>query len=133
MRILLDTNTCIEILRGRNSALLARYAGYARQDIALSAVVQSELLTGAILSAKPVENRHLVETFCTLFPCLPFDAQVAGIHAEWHARLRRAGNMIGSRDLMIAATAMCHGLIVVTHNTGEFSRIEGLVIEDWQA
>ena len=132
MRLLLDTNTCIEILRGRNAALLAMYAGQPRADIALSAVVRSELLTGALLSAKPDENRRIAEAFCALFPCLPFDAQVADIHAEWHARLRRAGNIIGARDLMIAATAIAHKLTVVTHNTDEFRRIDGLVVEDWQ-
>ena len=132
MRLLLDTNTCIEILRGRNAALLAMYAGQPRADIALSAVVRSELLTSALLSAKPDENRQIAEAFCALFPCLPFDAQVADIHAEWHARLRRAGNIIGARDLMIAATALAHKLTVVTHNTDEFRRIDGLVVEDWQ-
>jgi tRNA(fMet)-specific endonuclease VapC len=133
VRLLLDTNTCIEILRGRNAALLAMYAGQPRADIALSAVVRSELLTGALLSAKPDENRRIAEAFCALFPCLPFDAQVADIHAEWHARLRRAGNIIGARDLMIAATALAFKLTVVTHNTAEFRRIDGLVVEDWQA
>ena len=132
MRLLLDTNTCIEILRGRNAALLAMYAGQPRAEIALSAVVRSELLTGALLSAKPDENRRIAEAFCALFPCLPFDAQVADIHAEWHARLRRAGNIIGARDLMIAATALAHKLTVVTHNPDEFRRIDGLVVEDWQ-
>jgi len=101
MRMLLDTNTCIEILRGRNPVVLARYVGYGRQDMTISAVVRSELLTGAILSAKPEDNRRAAEEFCALYPCLPFDAAVADIHAEWHARLRRAGNLIGSRDLMI--------------------------------
>jgi len=108
------------------------YAGQPRADIALSAVVRSELLTSALLSAKPDENRQIAEAFCALFPCLPFDAQVADIHAEWHARLRRAGNIIGARDLMIAATALAHKLTVVTHNTDEFRRIDGLVVEDWQ-
>ncbi|MBI5899122.1 MAG: type II toxin-antitoxin system VapC family toxin [Rhodocyclales bacterium] len=133
MRLLLDTNTCIEILRGRNAALLAMYAGQARADIALSAVVRSELLAGALLSAKPDENRRIAEAFCALFPCLPFDAQVADIHAEWHVRLRRAGKIIGANDLMIAATALAHKLTVVTHNADEFRRIDGLVVEDWQA
>lgn len=132
MRLLLDTNTCIEILRGKNATLLARYAGQPRIDIALSAVVRSELLTGALLSTKPDENRRIAEAFCALFPCLPFDAQVADIHADWHARLRRAGNIIGARDLMIAATALAHGLAVVTHNTDEFRRIDRLIVEDWQ-
>lgn len=132
MRLLLDTSTCIEILRGKNSALLARYASQPRADIALSAVVRSELLAGALLSAKPDENRRIAEAFCALFPCLDFDCRIADIHAEWHARLRRAGTSIGTKDLMIAATALAHNLTVVTHNTGEFRRIEGLGVEDWQ-
>lgn len=132
MRLLLDTNTCIEILRGRNAALLARYAGQPRADIALSAIVRSELPAGALLSAKPDENRRIAEAFCALFPCLAFDSQVADVHAEWHARLRRTGNIIGARDLMIGATALAHKLTVVTHNTDEFRRIDGLSVEDWQ-
>jgi tRNA(fMet)-specific endonuclease VapC len=67
-----------------------------------------------------------------LFPCLAFDSQVADVHAEWHARLRRAGNIIGARDLMIAATALAHKLTVVTHHTDEFRRIDKLTVEDWK-
>jgi tRNA(fMet)-specific endonuclease VapC len=132
MQLLLDTNTCIEILRGRNALVLARYAGCQRDDIALSAVVRTELLTGAMLSAKAEENQRAVKDFCALYPCLPFDAAAADIHAQWHAHLHRMGALIGSHDLMIAATALAHGLVVVTHNSSEFSRIEGLTVEDWQ-
>jgi tRNA(fMet)-specific endonuclease VapC len=131
VRLLLDTNICIEILRGRDSALLAHYASLPRADIALSAVVRSELLAGAMLSAKAEENRRIAEDFCALFPCLPFDARAADIHAEWNARLRRTGTLIGTHDLMIAATALAYGLTVVTRNTDEFRRIETLAIEDW--
>jgi tRNA(fMet)-specific endonuclease VapC len=96
VRFLLDTNICIEILRGRDSALLARYASLHRSDIALSAVNRSELLAGALLSTKAEENRRVAEDFCALFPCLPFDARAADVYAEWHARLRRAGMLIGA-------------------------------------
>jgi tRNA(fMet)-specific endonuclease VapC len=133
VRLLLDTSTCIEILRGKQATVLARYAGCARAEIALSAVVRAELLAGALLSAKPEENRRVAESFCALFPCLPFDAQAADIHAQWHVRLRRAGQSIGANDLIIAATALAHGLTVVTHNLGEFQRIDGLLVEDWHA
>jgi len=132
VRILLDTNICIDILRGKDSALLARYASIPRTDIALSAVVRSELLAGALLSARSEENRRAAEDFCGLFLCLPFDARAADIHAEWHVRLRRSGTLIGTHDLMIAATALAHGLNVVTRNTDEFKRIETLGIEDWR-
>lgn len=80
MRLLLDTNACIEILRGKNTTLLARYSSQPRTDIALSAIVRSGLLTGALLSAKPAENRQIAESFCALFPCLAFDSHVADIH-----------------------------------------------------
>ena len=133
MRLLLDTNTCIEILRGRQATLLARYAMQARDDIALSAVVRSELIAGALLSTKAAENRQSAEKFCALFTCLPFDTQVADVHAELFANLRRAGTLIGAHDMMIAATALAHGLAVVTHNVGEFGRVETLRVEDWQA
>jgi tRNA(fMet)-specific endonuclease VapC len=133
VRLLLDTNTCIEILRGRQATLLARYAMQARDDIALSAVVRSELVAGALLSAKAEENRRSAEMFCELFPCLPFDTRVADIHADLYANLRRSGALIGAHDMMIAATAIAHNLVVVTHNVGEFGRIEALRVEDWQA
>lgn len=84
-----------------------------------------------MLSANAVENRRAAEDFCALFPCLPFDAKAADIHAEWHVRLRRSGTLIGAHDLMIAATALVYDLIVVTRNTNEFKRIETLHIDDW--
>jgi tRNA(fMet)-specific endonuclease VapC len=132
VRLLLDTNTCIEILRGKQAVVLARYASCARSDIALSAIVRSELQAGALLSAKPDENRQVVESFCALYSCLPFDALAADVHAQWHVRLRRTGQMIGANDLMIAATALVHGLTVITHNIHEFQRVTDLRIEDWQ-
>ena len=48
-------------------------------------------------------------------------------------RLTHAGQLIGPNDLLIAATALAHGAILVTHNTAEFSRVPGLLIEDWEA
>lgn len=64
---------------------------------------------------------------------LLLDTQVADVHAELFANLRRAGTLIGAHDMMIAATALAHGLVVVTHNVGEFGRVEALRVEDWQA
>jgi tRNA(fMet)-specific endonuclease VapC len=98
-----------------------------------SAIVRSELLTGALLSAKPDENRRIAEAFCALFPCLAFDSQVADVHAEWHARLRRGRDDHRRKRLDDCHHGgLAHKLTVVTHNTDEFRRIDELAVEDWQ-
>ena len=62
----------------------------------------------------------------------PFDRASAERYAELRADLQRQGQIIGGNDMQIAAIALVHGLILVTHNTREFSRIPGLSLEDWQ-
>jgi tRNA(fMet)-specific endonuclease VapC len=65
--------------------------------------------------------------------CLPFEDRASEVYAEIRLRLERAGKPIGPNDLLIAATAIANRLVLVTHNTGEFGRIEGLTVEDWEA
>lgn len=64
-------------------------------------------------------------------PVVAFDLDVARVHARVRARLLARGERIGAHDLIIAATALCRGLGVMTHNTREFARVEGLVLRDW--
>ncbi len=66
------------------------------------------------------------------WPRLPFDDAAAERYGEIRARLHRAGRLIGANDLLIAATALANGLTLITHNTDEFKRIEGLPVEDWE-
>ena len=66
------------------------------------------------------------------FPTLPFDEQAAEECGKVRAHLAGLGQLIGPNDLMIAAIALANGLTVVTHNTAEFSRVPGLLLEDWQ-
>jgi tRNA(fMet)-specific endonuclease VapC len=65
-------------------------------------------------------------------PRLPFDDLCAEHYGSIRTDLRRSGGAIGPNDLLIAATARAHDLTLVTHNTGEFSRVVGLRSEDWQ-
>jgi tRNA(fMet)-specific endonuclease VapC len=69
--------------------------------------------------------------FLSLFRSLPFDDVAADRYAEIRADLESKGIPIGPNDLMIASIAMAHGLIAVTNNVAEFSRVVGLKIEDW--
>lgn len=73
-----------------------------------------------------------LELFRELFASLPFDDEAAAVYARIRGDLTSRGVLIGGNDMMIAATALAHGLTLVTHNTGEFSRIPRLMIEDWQ-
>jgi tRNA(fMet)-specific endonuclease VapC len=71
--------------------------------------------------------------FCATLPWLPFDDRAAETHAVIRQELAKPGTPIGPYDLIIAATALVHDLILVTHNTGEFARVPKLRLEDWQA
>jgi len=101
-------------------------------SVAISSVVVAELLYGAWRSTNPAATRGQVLAFCSQFTSLPFDNLAAEEYGKVRAHLARLGQMIGPYDLMIAGIALANGLIVVTHNAAEFSRVPGLQIEDWQ-
>jgi tRNA(fMet)-specific endonuclease VapC len=129
---LLDTNACIRILNGTSQTLLATMRKHEPAEIRLSAVVKAELLYGARRSSRAAHNLRLLARFFEPLVCLPFDDECAQRYGLIRAELERAGTPIGPNDLMIAATAVAHELVLVTHNTSEFSRVSGLRVEDWE-
>ena len=133
MRYLLDTNACIAHLRrpGR-SFVTARLRQLAPADVCVPSIVRAELLLGTYLTRDPLRSMSDVRAFLGPFPSLPFDDRAAEVAARVGAELRRIGQTIGSNDLLIAAVAMANGLVMVTHNTREFGRINGLQWEDWE-
>ncbi len=133
MKYLLDTNLCINFLRGRTSSLKARFMTVPRSQKYLCPVVQAELYFGAYNSAYPQAGLEILQQFLVGFPVLPFDQAAAKKYGEIRARLTRQGNLIGPYDLQIAAIALANGAVVVTHNTEEFGRVAGLEVEDWEA
>ena len=128
MSLLLDTNTVIAWTYGRNRPLMARLKER-RQECLLSSVVIFELSFGAFKSAQVAANLALIEELT--FTRLVFDPVDARAAAEIRDELRRAGMPIGLYDLLIAGQARGRGLTVVTNNVREFSRVEGLAVEDW--
>lgn len=132
MRYLLDTNVCIEILRGRNSLLKSRLASYRLDDLAISSVVWAELQCGVHLANQPDLELAKLNTAFEQWQRIPFDDAAAAVYGEVRAELQRKGMLIGGNDMLIAATALACGFILVTHNTDEFLRVPGLVVEDWQ-
>lgn len=132
-RYLLDTNTCIDYLRGHNSRLVARIKSKRPRELRLSAVVVGELFFGAFRSADPARNLSLVRELVNTFVSLPFDDRAAEIFGEVRANLTALGQPIGPYDLQIAAIALARNLVLVTHNVNEFSRVPNLHVEDWLA
>jgi tRNA(fMet)-specific endonuclease VapC len=131
MKYLLDTNAWIEVLNNPKGPVAAKLAGHAPSEIALSSVVLGELLVGAYKSSQPAANLALIHQLTRQFTCLAFDEACADPYAQTRCHVEKLGQPIGPYDLQIAATALQHALIVVTHNLAEFSRVPGLTVEDW--
>lgn len=133
MKYLLDTNTCVRILNNSNEQIVERISTTPASDIYLCTVVQLELYYGAYKSSQQETNLAKLSRLFNQFLILPFDERSAKIAGRIRAQLAVLGTPIGPYDLQITATALANNLILVTHNTGEFSRVEGLQIEDWES
>jgi len=133
MKYLLDANTCIRLLNSSDEEVTRRYAACQPADVVLCSVVNAELLYGARRSARVEFNLKRLEHFAAPLQRLPFDDRCAHDYGLIRADLAAQGRPIGANDLMIAAIARAHDLTLVTHNTGEFSRVVGLRVEDWES
>ncbi len=130
---LLDTNVCIRILNGSSPPVAARLQATNPAEVRLSAVVKAELLYGARKSTRIDDNLRLLRRFFTPFVSLPFDDRCAEEAGLIRLDLERSGRPIGPNDLLIAASARAHDLVLVTHNRREFGRIPGLRVDDWES
>jgi tRNA(fMet)-specific endonuclease VapC len=131
MRYCLDTNTCIDAMRGSTEHIREAFAEKSLADILVPAMVRAELIFGALKSANPRKTLKIVEAFLAPFELIPFDKDAADDYAKIRMELEKAGLIIGPNDLVIAATARSKRLTLVTHNTGEFQRVPGLSLDDW--
>ena len=131
MRYLLDTNICIYLIRRRPAQVRERFERCAIGDIGLSTVTLAELQYGVEKSAFPARNQEALEAFTLPLALVPFDADAAVAYGPVRAALERQGTPIGAMDLLIAAHALSLRVILVTNNTREFARVEGLQVENW--
>jgi tRNA(fMet)-specific endonuclease VapC len=132
MSYLLDTNTCIIYLKGRNLNLKQQLESVPISEIAVCSIVKAELCFGAMKSANPERNFALQQSFLAQFVSLPFDDLAATTFGVIRSQLETNGTPIGAYDLQIAAIALANNLTLITHNTREFGRVDGLQIEDWE-
>lgn len=129
---LLDTNACIRILNDSSSRLVERLRGHRPSELRLCSVVKAELMFGARKSLDPARNLRVLNRFFEPLVSLPLDDVGAEAYGSIRFELERSGLPIGANDLLIAAIAVAHQAVLVTHNVREFARVPGLTLEDWE-
>ncbi len=127
---MLDTNTVIYVIKRRPEKLLGTFNAHAGH-MCISSITLSELIHGVEKSSLPERNRRNVEDFVSRLDVLSYDESAAAHYGDIRADLDSKGTIIGVNDLHIAGHARSQGLILVTNNTKEFKRVEGLRIMDW--
>ena len=128
---LLDTNICIFAMKNTYPALSQKLFRISPSEIFVSSVTVGELEYGCSKSKWGERTRNIMNLFLAAYTILPFDRDDAAVFGRIRAELAKTGSPIGPYDLQIAAQGISKGLTVVTHNTGEFSRVSGIALEDW--
>ena len=131
MKYMLDTNIIAYARNNRQEVVLEKFREHDRFDMCISAITLAELEYGIANSSRPLQNRLGLMAFLTGIEVLDFDAEAAMEYGLIRAQLKQQGTPIGANDLLIAAHAKSRGLTLITNNTKEFERIEGLSIENW--
>lgn len=130
LKYMLDTNIAIYVIKRRPSELLVTFNTYAGH-MCISTITLAELMHGVEKSSNTERNRRNVEDFVSRLEVLGYDEAAASHYGEIRADLERKGTPIGVNDLHIAGHARSRGLVLVSNNTREFERVEGLRLMDW--
>jgi tRNA(fMet)-specific endonuclease VapC len=130
-RYMLDTDTCSYVMRRSSAVVLKRLQEVRVSDVCISVITKSELLFGVEVSPRRQQDETALNAFLAHVEVLDFPDEAASHYAKIRADLKARGSMIGANDLFIAAHARSLGLTLVTNNTHEFARIQGLMLDNW--
>jgi len=130
IKYLLDTNIVIYVMKKRPIEVMGIFNENANR-MAISSITFSELQYGAEKSARVSENLNAIEEFTSLMDILPYTAKASMHYGNIRAGLESLGQTIGVNDLHIAAHARSEGLVLVTNNMSEITRVPGLLLENW--
>ena len=131
IRYLLDTDNCIYLIKEKDPVLKLKLYEKGIGCCAISSITLAELAYGVQKSRRVEQNKLALGLFLTPFELLPFSTEAAFIYGIIRQQLELSGKIIGGYDLLIAAHALADGLTLVTNNTAEFSRVDGLHVENW--
>ncbi|MBW2368446.1 MAG: type II toxin-antitoxin system VapC family toxin [Deltaproteobacteria bacterium] len=131
MKYMLDTNTCIYIIKKKPPSVIVRVRKIGISQIGISSITLSELLYGVSKSSKPVQNQMALSQFAAPLEILYYGDEAAQYYGTLRAHLEKQGSPIGSLDMLIAAHCLSINSFLVTNNEREFNRVPKLTIENW--
>ena len=131
MKIMLDTNICIYLIKQRPQSLLDRFRSFPVGDIGISVITLAELQYGASKSSRPKQNREALEQFLSPLEVAALDRRATVAYGTIRAALEKKGRPIGAMDLLIATHALSLGVRLVTNDEREFRHVPGLRVENW--
>ncbi|MEO1368228.1 MAG: PIN domain-containing protein [Acidobacteriota bacterium] len=131
MTFLLDTDICSFAMKRRFAGLEERLLQFDSGELKVSAATEYELQVGALKRGNSDHLQRVIGKFLSLVEVLDFDRDAARNAAAVRARLEQAGRPLGAMDMLIAGHALSIGATLVTNSVREFSRVEGLTVENW--
>jgi len=131
VKYLIDTNILIFLCNSKSKLLERRFKKHRPEEFLISSITVGELIYGVNKSQHRDRNLQAILKILSPFKIIDFDSSDGWEYGEIRADLEERGAIIGGNDIMIAAQAKRRGLIVITNNTGEYTRVNGLQVEDW--
>ena len=131
MRYMLDTNICIYAIKNKPESVLRRLKEHDPAEICISSITYAELVHGVEKSQAREKNRLALALLLSRIEIIDFDDRAGECYGAIRADLERKGTPIGVMDMLIAGHALSLGYTIVTNNTREFERVNGLAIENW--
>ena len=131
MRLLLDTNICIYLIKEKPAQVLQKFSSYSVGDIGVSSITVAELQFGVHKSQHPAQNQRALEQFLNPLVIVDFDYNAAIVYGKIRAALEIQGQPIGPLDTLIAAHALSLNLALITNNLSEFSTVPSLKTVNW--
>ena len=131
MKYMLDTNICIYTIKHKPDTVIQNFLLHDPEEMCISAITYAELMHGVEKSRAADKNRIALSLFLSPLTILDFSVRAAEEYGKIRAELERRGTPIGPMDLLIAGHARAERLVLVTNNTKEFLRVEGLAAENW--
>ncbi len=131
MKYMLDTNTCINVIKYHPSEAQKKLAAVAVGEVGISSIVLAELWYGVAHSAKRAHNEQALAEFLDYVSISDWPQEAAPEYGSIRSQLRKKGTPIGAIDLLIAAHALTLGATLITDNVTEFRRVSSLKVENW--
>ena len=131
MKYLVDTNILIYLINSKSPSLKKKFTGRSPEEFCVSSITVAELIYGAKKSSNIEKNLNAALKILSPFTIIDVTSMDAFEYGDIRTDLEKKGKISGANDLLIAAQARRQNLIVLTANTKEYSRVEGLAVENW--